>query len=287
MTSASLVSNLKVFNLHRNNDEYFFDSDTKTCADVDVSSMSAESMGENFLVVCLGFLSIFATSAVALLMATNKRLMAHPNKLIFGMCLCEAAAAWHAIIAHMGVKTVICYFDLTDVFIKTNYAWSGSELETLTLLEANNYALLTFLEFFSLSLNFFLCLDIVLTMRSPFEPHGRRFKGYMAGSVLITAVCYMCCIPRKVAHSNGAQYLESRALYGIVFLSAYSMFSIFSVAYAYRINTRPGMSSDIRVSFIRGHLEYVLCYILTWLPYLGLNYFILYSVSRLGSSASL
>ena len=72
-----------------------------------------------------------------------------------------------------------------------------------------------------------------------------------------------------------------------MFLSAYSMFSIFSVAYAYRINTRPGMSSDIRQSFIRGHLEYVLTYILTWLPYLGLNYFILYSVSRLGSAASL
>ena len=110
MTTASLVSNLKVFNLHRNNDEYFFNSTTATCSDVDVSQMSKESMGENFLVVCLGFLSIFATSAVALLMATNKKLMGHPNKLIFGMCLCEAAAAWHAIIAHMGVKTIICYF---------------------------------------------------------------------------------------------------------------------------------------------------------------------------------
>ena len=187
--------------MHRNNDEYFFTTESATCSDVDVSTMSKESMGENFLVVCLGTLSIFATCVVALLMATNKRLMAHPNRLIFGMCLCEAAAAWHAIIAHMGVKTIICYFDLDDIFIKTNYAWSGSELETLTLLENNNYAILTFLEFFSLSLNFFLCLDIVLTMRSPFEPHGRRFKWYLAGSALITVVCYLCCIPRKVSNA--------------------------------------------------------------------------------------
>lgn len=59
-----------------------------------------------------------------------------------------------------------------------------------------------------------------------------------------------------------------------------------SVAYAYRLNTRPGMSTEVRRQFIKRHLQYVSSYILTWLPYFGFSYFILYSTTVLGPTAT-
>ena len=123
-------------------------------------------------------------------------------------------------------------------------------------------------------------------MRSPFSPHYQRFKWYVVGSAFIATLCFKCTTSSITFDiiDDANDHFQSKALFAVLFLSVYIMFSMFSVAYAYRINTRPGMSSDIRRAFVRGHLEYVLCYILTWLPYLGLNYFILYSTSRLGTN---
>jgi len=47
-----------------------------------------------FITVMIGMLSMLATSFVGLLLYKNKSLMAHPNKLIFYMCIAEAIAAW-------------------------------------------------------------------------------------------------------------------------------------------------------------------------------------------------
>ena len=276
--------------LHRASDDNYFTSHQDVCSQVSISGLTHSGMAENFAVVCIGFLSITAASVVAYLMYNHKPLMAHPNKLIFGMCLCEAAAAWHAIISHIGVKTWICYFGLDSLFMSTStILWNGSELETLQMLEANNYNILCYLEFFSLALNFYLCLDIILTMRSPFHPHGRRLKWYLVGSAAIATLLFYTTTNRLTMearpHAEGEKpvSIQTKAMFGVFFLSSYIMFSMFSVAYAYRINTRPGMSSDIRRSFVRGHLEYVLCYVFTWLPYLGLNYFLLFATSRLGN----
>ena len=40
------------------------------------------------------FISILATSRVAVMMKNNPQLMSHPNKLIFYMCICEGIIAW-------------------------------------------------------------------------------------------------------------------------------------------------------------------------------------------------
>ena len=63
----------------------------------------------------------------------------------------------------------------------------------------------------------------------------------------------------------------------MAFLTIYILYAIFSVAYAYRLNTRPGFSAGIRGAFISNHLLYVLAYVLTWAPYMGMCFYILYS----------
>ena len=63
----------------------------------------------------------------------------------------------------------------------------------------------------------------------------------------------------------------------MAFLTIYILYAIFSVAYAYRLNTRPGFSAGIRGAFISNHLLYVLVYVLTWAPYMGMCFYIMYS----------
>ena len=63
----------------------------------------------------------------------------------------------------------------------------------------------------------------------------------------------------------------------MAFLTIYILYAIFSVAYAYRLNTRPGFSAGIRGAFISNHLLYVLAYVLTWAPYMGMCFYIMYS----------
>ena len=115
MSANTFSESMKAFNLHEDIESKIFKSVNDTCKDVKITGLSHAAMSENFLVVGIGLLSITAASIVAVLMYSNKRLMQHPNKLIFGMCICEAAAAWHAIISHIGAKTWICYFNLDSM----------------------------------------------------------------------------------------------------------------------------------------------------------------------------
>lgn len=49
-----------------------------------------------------------------------------------------------------------------------------------------------------------------------------------------------------------------------------------SCVYAYRRLTRPGMSEEIRVVFIRKHIAYVTVYIIIWTFYLASTYYDIY-----------
>ena len=131
------MSALQVFNLHTDGDQMWVIDSNSTCSDFTITSLSNTNIN-NFVAAMIGALSITAASLVALLMSMNKPLMNHPNKLIFGMCICESAAAWHAIINHIGAKTWICYFNLDKIYMNT-ILWQNDEHQTLVMLEKNNY----------------------------------------------------------------------------------------------------------------------------------------------------
>ena len=51
-----------------------------------------------------------------------------------------------------------------------------------------NFIIQHYFQLISLSINFCLCLDVVLTMSSPFSPHERRMKFYVIASVISAAL---------------------------------------------------------------------------------------------------
>jgi len=164
---------------------------------------------------------------------------------------------------------------------------SMTDEEAVAFLEKSNFNILSLAEFFSLSLNFFLCLDIIFTLRNPFYPHERRMKGYLWGSVFMAFTAFFTTLGRynEQVFEKGLN-TQTQAIISTLIMSFYIFFSIASVAYAWRINTRPGMSTDVRQSFINRHRNYVATYLLTWLPYYGFSFFILFVSSIYGSDIS-
>lgn len=73
-------------------------------------------------------------------------------------------------------------------------------------------------------------------------------------------------------------------MFSVGFLSLYIVFASASVAYAWRINTRKGLSSEMRLDFIKRHFFYVSCYVATWIPYLGFSYFVLYTTTLMDNN---
>jgi len=53
--------------------------------------------------------------------------------------------------------------------------------------------------YFSLGLNFCLCLELLLTMRDPFYPAGRRMKWYLLTSGIIAIVVPFMTIGRGLS----------------------------------------------------------------------------------------
>ena len=187
----------------------------------------------------------------------------------------------------MSVAKMICYFELDQLLMTTTFN-AMTEAEAIHMLRNSNFNFLQFFEFISLALNFFLCLDIVLTMRNPFYPHERRMKLYLPLAVLIACCGYSLTLSRVSAPAKSDPILSiyDRAMFSVSFLTVYIIFAITSVAYAWRINTRPGMSSTVRKEFTKRHFQYVSSYILTWLPYFGFSFFILFATTVNGSHST-
>lgn len=60
-------------------------------------------------------------------------------------------------------------------------------------------------------------------------------------------------------------------------LTAFILMGIYSCVYAYRRLTRPGMSAEIRLFFVRKHISYVATFIFIWSFYLASSYYQLFS----------
>lgn len=56
------------------------------------------------------------------------------------------------------------------------------------------------------------------------------------------------------------------------------MFALFSIIYAARMLSRPGMSSDIKQIFIQKHVFYVVAFIIVWSASLASAYYNLYNI---------
>ena len=104
-------------------------------------------------------------------------------------------------ISHLSAPKLICYFKL-DYLLQVTLFNQFDEADSIRVLRTSNFNILQFFEYISLALNFFLCLDIVLTMRNPFYPHERRMKLYLPIAVFLACCAFSLSLKRISAPIN-------------------------------------------------------------------------------------
>lgn len=110
------------------------------------------------------------------------------------MFVSEAIAANASLFDLLSGQWVICYFNLNMLYMKS-VGLESAELAFQSLLGCN-YVVLTYFKFLSLALNFFLCLDMILSLRSPLAAHAKRMKYYLTTSVVLAALSCFTTLDR-------------------------------------------------------------------------------------------
>ena len=101
-------------------------------------------------------------------------------------------------------------------------------------------------------------------------------KYYKFASVIMAGLCLFTQMNKFGGRQKNLNIIMYENAAGVVIMTTYIIFAIFSCAYSYRLTTRPGLSSSLRKDFIWRHICYVLIYISVWLPYLGVTFYIVY-----------
>jgi hypothetical protein len=133
-------------------------------------------------------MSIAGLAFVSLTILFDKRLRAHPQPLIAYICIVEALMSWNALLQVLNPVWVSCYGGLNQIFAWTtghfNASFEQLKLD-LNILCWSNSLFFLFFQSFSLLLNLCLCIDLIMTMYSPFKPASQRVKWYMFFSFFV------------------------------------------------------------------------------------------------------
>jgi len=135
--------------------------------------------------VGLGFLSIVGLCTVAMSIFYNKKLGAHPSPLIARICLVEAIMCWNSLTRFLGPQYIVCYFNLYSLFHISTFERVPAGKSMLVLVWSNEL-IKDFSQLLSLALNIFLCIDLILTLWSPFDVARGRTKYYNTTSILVS-----------------------------------------------------------------------------------------------------
>ena len=143
--------------------------------------------------------------------------------------------------------------------------------ESLLILIWSNEIINNFFQLVSLSLNLCLCIDLILTLQSPFEVARRRMTYYTVLSIVLPAAFTLqIWYNQDKAHFDPEHLVDpprfepSTSLVLAIGLSAYILVALYSIIFSLRRLYRPGMSIEIRKLFQRKHTMYVTLFIVIW-----------------------
>ena len=227
---------------------------------------------KSFFIV-VGIISIFCTVFVLTTIFSVKKLKVHPSIMIGYISLFEAISSFHTIVWVCGTVEVIEYLGLEKLFKGTffflNQETPGNTwyAPCMNLCVVNQRLGVYFFQMMSLGMNLCLCIDLILTLRAPFYPAKRRLKFYLLGSFLFSCSVLLATwqeIERTCSDASNAFGSSTGNTILAIVLSIYIMFALFSIIYAGRMLSRPGISGDIKNMFMRKHVLYTICFIVIW-----------------------
>jgi hypothetical protein len=235
----------------------------------------------------LCFLSVFGLAFVAITIFSNKKLQAHPQMLIAYICVAEACMSFNGLVQVIGPVYFICYAGLEQIYAYTmpgnNRGLDQNSLTcSLNLLCSSNGIMFQGFQLLSLMLNICLCVDLILTIKSPFTPASSRSKFYYLASAALPLMLVFIIYGADSANANDCisciqnyPAINSKTVSGTVVqgagnmilaitLTCYLIVASYSCVFAIRRLNRPGVSKDIRIMFVKKHFLYVLVFIVVW-----------------------
>lgn len=164
------------------------------CSDKIMSEFSSDpsETALRLIYAVLAVLSMLGLCVVALSIFYNKQLGEHPSPLIGRICIVEAIMSWNALFSFIKPKFIICYFDAYIIFGPMT---GQTYYEAFVMLIIANDLINNTVQLISLFLNLFLCIDLVLTLWSPFDVTRGRLTHYTwisvtTASLLVVYIYY-------------------------------------------------------------------------------------------------
>ena len=210
----------------------------------------------------ISFLSVLGSLFVFLTSFWNEKLLQHPYRLVSTIALIDAT---YFLI--FNTLDEVCSLKLYQIFSYTVY-FSGSaqaKLDALELLLKTSLTLFKTLFTVSFFLNSFLCIDLYLTVKSPFTPASSRLKIYYAVSFIVGSVIGIFEALTFDVHGESAVYAEE-----ITILASFIIFIIIAIPatiFASRRILRKGVSESVRKAVISRHIKYIAILVLTFALY--------------------
>ena len=125
---------------------------------------------------------------IASMIFTSKKLQVHPNRLIAYTCMSEAISSFNSVIWTMDTQRVIEYLDVNQLLSWTLFYSKSNYAKAADILKYSNDFCFQYFSLLTLFLNMCLCIDLYLTLKSPFTPAKNRMKLYLGFSAIL-------CIP--------------------------------------------------------------------------------------------
>jgi len=187
--------------------------------------------------------------------------MTHPYLLVSMIALIEG-------IYFLLFNTIeeVCNLKLYEIWAYTVF-FDGSiesQLRSLKMILNSGVIMFRFLFLLSFFLNGFLCMDLYLTVKSPFYPKERRLKWYVICSLVMTTPISIFEGYKYSKNIEGYKAEEATILSSFMFFVIVA--SITAVFAAKRI-LKPGISPQVRNMVIQRHIKYIIAVTISFLPY--------------------
>ena len=210
----------------------------------------------------ISFCSVVGSITVFMTGRWNSKLQQHPYRLISTIALIDAAY-----FLLFNTLDEVCELSLYKTFAATVYFTTdvSKQYRALVIILRSSLAIFKCLFISSFILNAFLCVDLYLTVKSPFTPASSRTKFYyivafsLGSSISLYESIYYHDSVKEAAYAEEITIL-------IAFLSFIAI-AIPSTVFASRRILRKGVSESVRKAVVSRHIKYILILTLTFCMY--------------------
>jgi hypothetical protein len=153
--------------------------------------------------ILISLLSMIGSIFVATMIFSSSKLQVHPQRLIAYTCVSEAISSFNGVIWSIGTRNMIEYLDMGSLFeLTVLYRNEESSNIGLDTLEYSNDFFFQYFSLLTLALNTCLCIDLILTLKNPFQPAKNRMLIYLAASIVT-------CIPLTFLTKDSISIIEN------------------------------------------------------------------------------